>query len=655
MKVILFLALVTFALGFDVKHLAGPAETFPYHDMADPKDTVTEEESFTQYIWFQQADQNGVIYSTVFPVEGTDFAFTYASPSEKDVELQLVDPNGKVVDLKPIAQKSFWPLGDSVQFPMTVYVINDGIEGLYKLNILQGGLTDNDVQQLGQSINPNAIVILRNNDNVIMRTHLTTYLLRVGEPIGLVSTVIDKNIGLTPSDITVTLAEMEVITPDGQDIDIPMTDNAAFLSDPQPGVYAAQMTAKKAGQYTVHAKLQGHFQDATLDKEIVFERTTQHVIHVSSATLEIAGTAKLAKLDSTRVNLNIDLTNIETQQPNLRGYAQVWGIDAATGKEAPACWVGGIVNIENSQVSLQLDTKWLQRAGVKGPLTLKNTYLSDLSTSFPVAAFDGPINVQDSDIPLVITPQMRDMEITKEMLYGVNPLPPKNETKAAASPYSLILLPGYCSATNPFYPHSTDDFTGGLYFNQQLNAGNDEFTKRVLTFLAPYDLESYSIIGHSQGGMVALHMYNYYWSSLDLATGGRLIQSVGTPWEGCTGAGSGADFIKLFGYGCGANSDLTRDGAVNWLKGIKQDSMKQVYYYTTTYEQGNLFGDYCNLAVNMILEWPNDGTTEIVYAKLLFGTYVSNTQKYCHTTDMAYPAQYDNHTKNKEMNSMAGR
>jgi len=204
-------------------------------------------------------------------------------------------------------------------------------------------------------------------------------------------------------------------------------------------------------------------------------------------------------------------------------------------------------------------------------------------------------------------------------------------------------------------PHSQDDFTQGLYFNQELNLNNDDFVKRIITFITPYNLQSFSVIGHSQGGMTGLHMYNYYWTPLNNAAGGRLIQTVGTPWEGCTGAGSAADFVKLFGYGCGQNTQLTLDGAVNWLKGIAQASMSKVYYYTSTYEQGKLFGDYCNLAVNMVLEWPNDGTSEIRYSKLLYATYVRNVQKYCHTTGMSYPAQYDNHGQNKEMNSAAAR
>ncbi len=66
----------------------------------------------------------------------------------------------------------------------------------------------------------------------------------------------------------------------------------------------------------------------------------------------------------------------------------------------------------------------------------------------------------------------------------------------------------------------------------------------------------YSIIAHSQGGMVAAHIRNYLFSGLDSVSGGRLIQTLGTPFNGNTAAGSAANLGQIFGIGCGANSDL---------------------------------------------------------------------------------------------------
>ena len=68
---------------------------------------------------------------------------------------------------------------------------------------------------------------------------------------------------------------------------------------------------------------------------------------------------------------------------------------------------------------------------------------------------------------------------------------------------------------------------------------------------------------------------------------------------------------KIFGVGCGQNHDLTVDGSTLWLAGISNYYRQNVFYYTTTYLRDQFFGDYCNLAINLILNWPNDGTTEL--------------------------------------------
>jgi hypothetical protein len=111
----------------------------------------------------------------------------------------------------------------------------------------------------------------------------------------------------------------------------------------------------------------------------------------------------------------------------------------------------------------------------------------------------------------------------------------------------------------------------------------------------------------------------------------------------------------LFGVGCGTVSDLTTDGARLWLAGIAAETQKEIYSYTTTYEQGNFFGDWCNMAMNAVLEWPNDGVTELDHAILPNGVYMGNTQKQCHTTGMAYVSQYDDEKRNAILNANAAR
>jgi len=142
---------------------------------------------------------------------------------------------------------------------------------------------------------------------------------------------------------------------------------------------------------------------------------------------------------------------------------------------------------------------------------------------------------------------------------------------------------------------------------------------------------------------------------MDLVGTGRAIQSIGSPYEGCTAAGSAANLGDIFGVGCGTNFDLSVDGARLWEPSITTDTRSDIFYYTTTYELGTWFGDSCSMAMNMILQWPNDGTAELEYTDIRGGKNMGNTEKQCHTTDMNYPAQYYDNKRNKQMNSNAAR
>jgi len=181
------------------------------------------------------------------------------------------------------------------------------------------------------------------------------------------------------------------------------------------------------------------------------------------------------------------------------------------------------------------------------------------------------------------------------------------------------------------------------------------FALKVLDYIGTINAPSFSLVGHSQGGAVSTHIANYFFTGLDSANAGKLVQSVGTPYSGCTAAGTLAKLGEIFGVGCGSNNDLSVDGAKNWLTGISPETTKDVWFYTTTYEQGTFFGDYCNLPINLVLKWPNDGTTEIYYSTIPGGNNMGNTQKQCHINGMKYPAQYTDATRNARINREAAR
>jgi len=353
------------------------------------------------------------------------------------------------------------------------------------------------------------------------------------------------------------------------------------------------------------------------------------------------------------LNIFLDV-QVNEKSKLYRAYGELWAVDK-DGKDIPVCWLSSLVNTQQvngvDALALELDTNWLRRAGAGAPLTLKNALVQDGELHVPLSVMAQiPIDVSPNLIPRPAGPM--NIAITKEMRQGVAPR--VNVTTRRAAP-TLMLVHGYCANVNP-WNNEKQDFKDATYFLEpSASMTNQDFADLVIKHADELGMTHWGGIGHSQGGHILAHILNYYHTGLDQSSGGRRVQSVGTPWKGCTGAGSAASLIDLFGVGCGSNFDLTTDGANLWLAGITPETKKQVYYYTTTYKQGSFFGDYCNLAVNFVLKWPNDGTSELELSQLSGGNNMGNKEKWCHTVDMGYPAQYLDHARNKEMSSAAAR
>jgi len=233
------------------------------------------------------------------------------------------------------------------------------------------------------------------------------------------------------------------------------------------------------------------------------------------------------------------------------------------------------------------------------------------------------------------------------MRIGPKPLALQNLNATANN--KLILVHGYCAASNEF---PIGQFTNAVQFKDfKASKSNDQFTLQILKFANDLGLTSFGIVGHSQGGLAAVHIHTYYHSSMDNANGGRLIQSVGSPYKGTGLAGSLAGIGPIFGVGCGSNSDLTYDGAGRWAAAIPTTHAAKAFYYTTQYGTKG----YCVWGANLVLYAPNDGTTEIKYASLVGANNAGTKVDWCHTTDMIYPNQCTDAGRNSEMNNAASR
>jgi len=137
---------------------------------------------------------------------------------------------------------------------------------------------------------------------------------------------------------------------------------------------------------------------------------------------------------------------------------------------------------------------------------------------------------------------------------------------------------------------------------------------------------------------------------LDVATGGRILQTVGSPYKGTALAGFLANLGSLFGYGCGSNDGMTKEGAGSWASKIPSNKQSLVYYWTT---QGD---STCSSSANFFgLDAPNDGVTSKDFSQLSYGNSQGHHKSWCHTDGMSAPFQNLDHTRNKLINSQAAR
>ncbi|HVJ63261.1 MAG TPA: conditioned medium factor, partial [Tahibacter sp.] len=215
----------------------------------------------------------------------------------------------------------------------------------------------------------------------------------------------------------------------------------------------------------------------------------------------------------------------------------------------------------------------------------------------------------------------------------------------------LILVHGYCSGG--VWPASQFT-TASTFLDTNQNRSHDAFARLLQTYGSTW--ASFGTVAHSQGGAAALHLYTYYWSGLDYATGSRLMQSVGTPYQGTNLAGILATLGSWFGVGCGTNDNLSYSGATAWLAGIPNANRAKVNYYTTAFKTTNWWtNDYCNVATDLVLNDPEDGTTEQSKGQLPGAVNRGHTTGQCHTTGMRDPAQYQDASRNATMNANAAR
>lgn len=435
-------------------------------------------------------------------------------------------------------------------------------------------------------------------------------------------------------------ARVHLTAPDGSRRELAMAAETLHPERAVPGALHARFVADRPGIWLASVEIGGRDAEGR-----AILRTAEHVIPVVADTLDLAGTRVVvdARSEPGAYRIGIPVTTTAPGQ-HYRVHAEVWGTDAR-GAEVPVAWVGGMVTPEAGLATVRLDGRWIALAGARAPFTLRALRIEDPDHFVELAAAER--------LPLPIAAdgarKSRDPIVIDETMQ-MGPRPEGFE-QAKNTGSRLLLVHGYCSGGVWPAAHFTNAST---FLDVNQNRTNDQFARLIAQFGAQWN--SFGVVAHSQGGLASLHLYNYYWSGLDRATGSRLIQSVGSPYRGTNLAGILATLGNWFGVGCGSNPDLTYSGAQAWLAGISSAARAKVNYYTTSFRTTNWWtNDYCQIATDLVLSDPEDGTVEQVNGQLAGAINRGHTTGQCHTDNMRDPAQYRDANRNAVMNANAAR
>jgi len=597
-----------------------------------------------------------------------------ASAHESDAEVQTrsMIPIDQVYATNTEKEESWFGWGEQDSAPATSYIIKTPQPGVHTIQIISDeapATKNNDASK------PSMFVMLYNQSPLAMQSHLhgDYHQLIVNEDINMQTLAYDRvhyQALLAANNLTspysygnkkqlikpepyvssFIAAEMDVIMPNGEERVITMHDDGVTGGDKvaNDGIFGGSFKATQEGTYVTQVIMHGVSPDGH-----VFVRSTQHIFTVieNDKLVIQKQAAAIINTNEEMMKLVLRLTYDESKKvvgQKFRAYAEVYGQSSSTSSDEykPIAFVTGMAVAQQSQgengillLELQLSMKWLSKAGSSVPLELRNVYIQDSANNIPVATADSVIiaadmvhieNELDAEFlqatknverklvvqsvvgSLLETKFQFNGEISETMLWGQRPAKYNLKNRAANNSTNndngvIVLLHGYCSDGKTW---DTSAFTNFAVFEDaKQSRTNDDFALLVREFGDQHP--SFSLAAHSQGGLASLHLKSFYWSNIDASgvntENHRDVSSVGSPYYGNAMAGTLASIGNFLGIGCGPNSDMTRDGANLWLSSIPAAARNHIYYYTTQYKKLS----WCNLAANIVLSWPNDGTAEL--------------------------------------------
>jgi len=614
------------------KNLAGSAEEMNSMRLPDAKTLGVKSKAAMLPIRFQ----NGKAVFDI-PVESTDnLRLSLLAPNSEGWQIRASNDVNKDLNLRnnpELVEHRDGEVGlDGVKFPAEVFSFADIKAGNWRVEIsAPKGSNLRNSETVGY-------LVVTNNSPYQLYTYTDTNQTLVGRNIGIFTGVFDtsseKN-SAVPASIqgVVRSIEGEIRLPSGAKVKL-------SFNGIESGVFGGNFVPQTVGQYSIQITVRG-----VSPKGEDFIRTSEQLIQVLGDDVRLGKSSYTNLVDDTRIQVNIPANGLESGRKVI-AYGEIWARNS-NGEELPVAWISGMSVAEGkgfkTNLPLVLDGRWISNADAKDGFELRNIRIQDPDYFVTLATID-KLSLAVTAIP----ENARNFrgEISDEMRTGKRPAFEPNAVGG-----KLMLVHGYCSGGNPF---PTSQFSNAIVFSDpNQNRTHDQFANLIRNFSA--SVPSFGIVAHSQGGAASLHLYTYYWSGLDNATGSRLIQSVGTPYQGTGLAGNLALLGEIFGAGCGYNYDMTYSGAAAWLSGIPSWARAKVHYSTTSFTDVWWRYDYCNAATDLFLNDPDDGVVERAYAQLSGANNRGHKTGWCHTSGMRDPAQTSDSARNSEMNANAAR
>ena len=509
-------------------------------------------------------------------------------------------------------------------------------------------LGENGAQEIG--------LLIDDSSNVVLAVYPTQWVNRVGEDFDV---LIEARMPLDPAANPLKDSSLAQRTWAGAPLDCVLRGSSVRWSDGTLGV--AHVTLEKSGVIRLRI-LDAHVGDATvrIDADVtdangvVWTRSVATIVHICDGmtTLRDEPYATL-ELDGTWINVALP---VSTQEPVLFAATELW----AHSPRGDRClgWIGGIAQVEIGRSGQQV----LQIGCEPGRLKLAANELIECR-NIRIHEREGfaPLDlVAQSQIDTAEIVQVLKRTDQTTLLAGDAGIPgiasvefiQETMLVPPVGSHALVLTHGYCVGENTW---TMSQFSSDAYKYENPNQNNSHDTFALDIASRASQFKSYGLIGHSQGGCAALHLYTFYWSGLDWAGPGRIIQTLGTPFKGSGIAGNLAALGEIFGVQCGANNDMTYAGAAAWLSTIPTSARAKVFSHTTTFTDNWFGNDYCNFFTDLFLTDPEDGVTENSSGHITGGNNMGLKSGWCHTAGMRDPNQCTDSQRNAVLNSQGAR